>query len=165
MNSKLIFLLTLSLLSLHFDGVAQNLIPNIPYTDSGHDRHVLDIYTPEKTTQSSLPVMFWIHGGGWVVGDKSDVSLKPKALIDRGFIFVSTGYRLLPEVGMGELINDLAKSFAWVHRNITQYGGDPKQIFVGGHSEGAQLAALICIDDRYLKKEGIQFDTLTQGKK
>ncbi len=104
--------------------------------------------------------MFWIHGGGWQVGDKSDVALKPKVLTERGFVFVSTNYRLLPEVKMDELIGDVAASLGWVHKNIAKYGGDPERIFVGGHSAGAQLAALICIDDRYLKKEGVSFNVL-----
>ena len=140
--------------------IAQKLTSDIPYVENGHRRHVLDIYTPIEPAEKSLPVMFWIHGGGWQVGDKRDVALKPKALTARGFIFVSTNYRLLPEVEMGELIGDVAKSLGWVHRNIARYGGDPKRIFVGGHSAGAQLAALICIDDRYLKKEGVSFDVL-----
>ncbi|NLS93835.1 MAG: alpha/beta hydrolase [Planctomycetaceae bacterium] len=104
--------------------------------------------------------MFWIHGGGWQAGDKGDVALKPKVLTERGFVFVSTNYRLLPDVEMDVLIRDVAKSLGWVHRNISKYGGDPKRIFVGGHSAGAQLAALICIDDRYLKEEGVSFDVL-----
>jgi len=86
--------------------------------------------------------------------------MKPKVLTERGFVFVSTNYRLLPKVKMDELIGDIAKSLGWVHKNIAKYGGDPKRIFVGGHSAGAQLAALICIDDRYLKKEGVSFDVL-----
>jgi acetyl esterase/lipase len=86
--------------------------------------------------------------------------LKPKVLTERGFVFVSTNYRLLPEVEMDVLIRDVAKSLGWVHRNIARYGGDPKRIFVGGHSAGAQLAALLCIDDRYLKEEGVSFDVL-----
>ena len=113
-----------------------------------------------KKGAAPLPVMFWIHGGGWQVGDKSDVGLKPKVLTQRGFIFVSTNYRLLPEVTMDDLIRDVAKSLGWVHRNIAKHGGDPKRIFVGGHSAGAQLAALICTDDRYLKEEGVTFDVL-----
>jgi len=128
--------------------------------ENGHNRHVLDIYTPEDPGGKILPVMFWIHGGGWQAGDKSDVALKPKALTERGFVFVSTNYRLLPEVKMDELIGDVARSVGWVHRNVAKYGGDPARIFVGGHSAGAQLAALICIDDRYLKKEGMSFDVL-----
>ncbi len=140
--------------------VAQKLTADIPYVQNGHERHVLDIYTPEKTTDNSLPVMFWIHGGGWQQGDKTDVGLKPQVLTERGFVFVSTNYRLLPDVKMDVLIRDVAKSFGWVHRNIAKYGGDPKRIFVGGHSAGAQLAALICTDDRYLKEEGVSFDVL-----
>ncbi|MCA9072623.1 MAG: alpha/beta hydrolase [Planctomycetaceae bacterium] len=154
------FLFALSFPLLCNCAVAQKRIADIPYLDTGHKRHLLDIYTPEESSEKSLPVMFWIHGGGWQAGNKSDVALKPKALTERGFVFVSTNYRLLPEVEMGELIGDVAKSLAWVHRNIAKYGGDPNRIFVGGHSAGAQLAALICIDDRYLKKEGVSFDVL-----
>lgn len=140
--------------------VAQKRIPDIPYVENGHERHVLDIYTPEEESDESRPVMFWIHGGGWQNGDKSDVALKPKVLADRGFVFVSTNYRLLPDVEMDVLINDVARSLGWVHKNIARYGGDPNRIFVGGHSAGAQLAALICIDDRYLAKEGVSFNAL-----
>ncbi|QDT99991.1 alpha/beta hydrolase [Gimesia aquarii] len=160
MNPKLILAIVFPLLSLNNVALSQKLTSDIPYVANGHNRHVLDIYTPEKPAKKSLPVVFWIHGGGWRVGDKSDVALKPKVLTDRGFVFVSTNYRLLPEVKMEELIGDVAKSLAWVHKNIAKYGGDPNRIFVGGHSAGAQLAALICIDDRYLKKEGVPFDML-----
>ena len=140
--------------------MAQKLTADIPYIENGHERHVLDIYTPEKPADKSLPVMFWIHGGGWQAGDKSRVQLKPKVLIERGMIFVSTNYRLLPDVTMEELTDDIARSLGWVHKNIAKYGGDPNRIFVGGHSAGAQLAALICIDDRYLKNEGVSFEVL-----
>jgi arylformamidase len=61
---------------------------------------------------------------------------------------------------MEDLIGDVAKSLGWVYKNIAKYGGDPQRIFVGGHSAGAQLAALICVDDRYLKKEGVSFHVL-----
>ena len=81
-------------------------------------------------------------------------------LAERGFVFVSTNYRLLPDVEMGVLIRDVAKSLGWVHKNIAEHGGDPTRIFVMGHSAGAQLAALLCIDDRYLKEEGVPFDVL-----
>jgi len=160
MNTKPIFAFILLFLLLCSGASAQKLTSDISYVASGHERHVLDIYTPEEPADKPLPVMFWIHGGGWQVGDKSDVALKPRVLTERGFVFVSTNYRLLPEVKMEELISDVARSLGWVHKNIARYGGDPKRIFVGGHSAGAQLAALICIDDRYLKKEGVSFDVL-----
>jgi len=160
MNCKLIAAFVLPLLLLGKTGRAQKLTSDVPYVENGHQRQVLDIYTPERVVEGSLPVMFWIHGGGWQTGDKSDVALKPRVLTERGFVFVSTNYCLLPDVKMDVLIRDVAKSLGWVHRNIATYGGDPKRVFVGGHSAGAQLAALICIDDRYLKEEGVSFDVL-----
>jgi acetyl esterase/lipase len=137
---------------------AQNLRSDIPYGDPADERQVLDIYAPDGA--KNLPVVFWIHGGGWQTGDKTDVQIKPRVFAERGFVFVSTNYRLLPHVEMDVLIRDVAKSLGWVHKNIAGHGGDPGRIFVMGHSAGAQLAALLCIDDRYLKAEGVPFDVL-----
>ena len=160
MYLRLVAAVVFSFLLLSNGATAQKLTRDIPYVENGHKRHVLDVYTPEHRPGKSLPVMFWIHGGGWQAGDKNDVGLKPNALTERGFVFVSTNYRLLPEVKMDELIGDVAKSLGWVHRNIARYGGDATRIFVGGHSAGAQVAALLCTDDRYLKKEGMSFAVL-----
>jgi len=77
--------------------------------------------------------------------------------VEKGFVFVSTGYRLLPNVEMVEIFHDIAKSMHWVHDHIAEYGGDPNRILVMGHSAGAQLAALICTDERYFKAEGLSF--------
>lgn len=137
---------------------AEYLTSNVRYADSGHERQVLDIYTPDDG--KDLPVVFWVHGGGWQTGDKTSVQIKPRVFVERGFVFVSTNYRLLPDVEMDVLIRDVAKSLGWVHKNIAKYGGDSKRIFVMGHSAGAQLAALLCIDDRYLKAEGVPFEVL-----
>jgi acetyl esterase/lipase len=126
---------------------------DVPYTESTDPRQKLDICAPEGAT--NLPVVFWIHGGGWQTGDRTSVQLKPKAFAEKGFVFVSTGYRLLPNVEMIDIFRDIAKSIHWVHDHIAQYGGDPNRILVMGHSAGAQLAALISIDDRYLKAEGL----------
>jgi arylformamidase len=160
MNFRLVLAFILACLFAGSLAWAQRLTPDIPYIENGHKRHVLDVYTPENSAGKSLPVMFWIHGGGWQAGDKSDVALKPKVLTERGFVFVSANYRLLPEVSMDELMGDAAKALGWVHRNISRYAGDPTRIFVGGHSAGAQVAALICVDDRYLKKEGMSFQVI-----
>jgi acetyl esterase/lipase len=132
---------------------AQEVKSNIRYADSAHQRHVLDIYSPRDA--KNLPVVFWIHGGGWQTGDKTSVQNKPKYFVEKGFVFVSTNYRLLPEVDMETIFRDIAKSIHWVYDHIGDYGGDPQRLFVMGHSAGAQLAALVSIDDRYLKAEGL----------
>jgi arylformamidase len=137
---------------------AQEVKRNIPYADPPKERQVLDVYSPQNA--KDLPVVFWIHGGGWQVGDKTDVQLKPKVFVDKGFVFVSTNYRLWPSVDMATIVRDIAKSIRWVHDHIAEHGGDPQRLFVMGHSAGAQLAALICTDDRYLKTEGVSLAIL-----
>ena len=155
MKTPLILLAALfSLSSLH----AQTMKSDLPYIPNGHARHVLDVYSPEGA--KDLPVVFWIHGGGWQSGDKTSVKAKPAWFNKQGFVFVSINHRLLPEVTMEALTSDVAKAFGWVRKNIAEYGGDPDRILVGGHSSGAQLAALLCTDDRHLKAEGAGFDCL-----
>lgn len=131
---------------------------DIPYASSNDERQKLDIYAPEAA--HDLPVVFWIHGGGWEGGDRKSVQLKPTAFVEHGFVFVSTGYRLLPNVEMVDIFHDIAKSMHWVHDHIAEHGGDPNRILVMGHSAGAQLAALISIDDRYLKAEGLSLNMI-----
>jgi arylformamidase len=132
---------------------AQEVKRDIPYAEPASERQVLDVYSPHNA--KNLPVVFWIHGGGWQTGDKTSVQVKPQFFVDKGFVFVSTNYRLLPSVDMATIVRDIAKSIRWVHEHIAEYGGDPTRLFIMGHSAGAQLAALICIDDRYLAAEGL----------
>lgn len=141
--------------------VEMKITRDIKYAELAHERQVLDVYAPGDVKK--LPVVFWIHGGGWQAGDKSSVQLKPQTFVDRGFVFVSTNYRLLPHVDMDTIIRDIAKSLHWVHDHIADYGGDPTRILVMGHSAGAQLAALISIDDRYLKAEGVSSLAFIRG--
>ncbi len=137
---------------------AQDVKRDIPYVDSADERQVLDVYSPAGA--KNLPVVFWIHGGGWETGDKSKVELKPQFFMDKGFVFVSTNYRLLPKVDMATIVRDIAKSIRWVHDHIAEYAGDPQRLLVMGHSAGAQLAALVSIDDRYLKAEGVSLSII-----
>lgn len=137
---------------------AQEIERNVPYVAQGHARHVLDIYRPAAA--KGAPVVFWIHGGGWQTGDKTSVQQKPKWFTDHGFIFVATNYRLLPEVPMEDLTRDVAKALGWTAAHIAERGGDPKRIVVAGHSAGAQLAALLCTDARYLQAESVPFTSL-----
>jgi len=143
----------LAAFALQSDAQAQDVKRNIPYAEAAHELQVPDIYVPREA--KNLPVVFWIHGGGWQGGDKTGVQIKPQVFVEKGFVFVSTNYRLLPSVDMGTIVRDIAKSIHWVHDHIAAYGGDPRRLFVMGHSAGAQLAALICTDDRYLKAEGL----------
>jgi arylformamidase len=126
---------------------------DIAYAEPRNERHMLDVYAPP--TGSNLPVVVWVHGGGWRAGSKNEVNLKPSAFVERGFVFVAMNYRFVPDVTMDTIVRDVAKSAGWVHENISRYGGDPDQIFLMGHSAGAQLAALLCTDSRYIEAEGV----------
>src|SRR6266498_2252790 len=99
---------------------------DLPYAEPADSRQKIDIYAPEGA--KNLPVVFWIHGGGWQAGDRTNIQVKPQAFVDKRFVFVSTGYRLLPNVDMGTIIRDVAKSVHWVHDHIAEHGGDPKRI-------------------------------------
>lgn len=126
---------------------------DIPYVEQPDPLQKLDVYSPPDA--KGLPVVVWIHGGGWQAGEKESVKQKPQAFVDKGLVFVSVNYRLLPKVQMEDIVRDVTKSVRWVHEHIAEHGGDPKRLLIMGHSAGAQLAALICTDDRYLKAEGL----------
>ena len=136
---------------------ARQTARNLPY-GTAHERQVLDVYAPDGA--KNLPVVFWIHGGGWQTGDKSMVALKPKAFMDAGFVFVSINHRLLPAADMATITRDVARALGWVHKNIAAHGGDPARLLVMGHSSGGQLAALMCTDDRYAKAEGFPLSAI-----
>ena len=126
---------------------------DIHYVPHGATRQDLDVYAPKEG--KNHPVVFWIHGGGWQSGDKSEVDAKPQAFVERGYVFVSTNYRLLPDATIHQMAQDLAKSLRWTYDHAGEYGGDPHTLVVTGHSAGAQLAALLCTDERYLQAEGL----------
>lgn len=143
-------------LSVHAD---PKIRMDVPYAGNDNPRQTLDIYSPENA--KGAPVVFWIHGGGWQAGSKKDVLLKPKAFTEKGFVFVSVNYRLLPEAQtIQNMGGDLAKALRWVCDHANEMGANSNQVFVMGHSAGAQLAALICTDDRYLKAEKLSFEIL-----
>src|SRR5262245_55807887 len=128
---------------------------DIPYAELKHAKQTLDVYAP--LAAKNHPVAIWIHGGGWHSGDKSDVGSKPQAFVDRGFVFISINYRLWPSVTIRQIAEDVAQAIRWTHDHAAKHGGDPKRLFVMGHSAGAQLAALVCTDERYLKAEKLSF--------
>ncbi|TDU72787.1 acetyl esterase/lipase [Prosthecobacter fusiformis] len=134
------------------------LTRDIPYAEPANPRQMLDVYSPLEGEKR--PVVIWIHGGGWQTGDKINIQNKPAAFVEQGFVFVSISHRFVPQVPMENIVRDVAKSVAWVRAHIHEHRGDPDRLFIMGHSSGAQLAALICTDDGYLKAEGVPFPVI-----
>lgn len=122
----------------------------------------LDLYVPEGEAKN-LPVMIMIHGGGWRRGDKANPSIvgaKMHHFVAAGYIYASINYRLSPlEEGAGGLkhpihAHDCARAIAWIHDHVSDYGGDPDQLHLMGHSAGGHLAALMATNGRFLKEAG-----------
>jgi acetyl esterase/lipase len=136
----------------------QQVFRDVAYAEPRNERQMLDVYAPAGA--KNRPIVFWIHGGGWQKGDKTEMNAKPQAFTDKGYVFATTNYRFIPNVTMQQMAGDVAKSIRWVYDHAAEYGGDPQTIFVMGWSAGAQLAALICTDDKYLKAERLAFTNL-----
>ena len=128
---------------------------DVPYAGTTDFRQTLNVYAPATKPAKPAPVIFWIHGGGWQGGEKTNVQLKPKFFTDLGYVFISTNHRYVKAVPMSEIFADLAKSLRWTHEHAAEFGGDPARIVIIGHSSGAQLAAYLAIDERPLKAEGL----------
>src|SRR5436305_8308058 len=95
--------------------------PDLAYADAKNPRQTLDVYAPAEG--KNHPVVVWIHGGGWQAGDKSDVQKKPRAFTDKGFVFVSINYRLLPKVTIRQMAGDVARAVRWAHDHARDYAG------------------------------------------
>jgi acetyl esterase/lipase len=125
---------------------------DIPYVEKdANERQKVDVYSPKGA--KDCPVLFFIHGGAWKAGSRSQFDKIGRTYAKNGVVFVSTGYRLSPKVQHPAHIEDVAKGFAWTVANIDKYGGNKDAIFVSGHSAGGHLCALLATDEDYLKAE------------
>ena len=121
------------------------IIKNISYVDDGVKAHRLDIIKSRFTTRDA-PVLLYIHGGAWVLGDKREQG-KPMMfeLASRGWICVTVNYQLSPKATWPEHIIDVMESIRWVKEHIGEYGGDPSFVAISGGSAGGHLAALAAL--------------------
>jgi acetyl esterase/lipase len=115
---------------------------NIAY---GSDpKQQLDVYMPKQKT-AAAPVFIFLHGGGFREGDRAQYGYVARPFGAHGIVTVVASYRLLPTFKYPDQPNDVHRVVAWVFRNIKSYGGDPRQIYVGGHSAGAILTADVSV--------------------
>jgi len=113
------------------------------------NKHKLDLYLPKD--RRPAPVFIFIHGGAWRSGDRSQYLPLSNRFAREGILTVVPSYRLAPRNPHPAQIQDVAAAFAWTMRQISEYGGDTNRIYVGGHSAGGHLAALLTLDEGYLK--------------
>lgn len=120
-------------------------ISDLRYKESGHARHILDIYR-HKERPSRCPVLVQIHGGAWVVGSKEHQGLPLIfRMASQGWVCVSLNYRLCPAATFPDPIEDIHHALTWVREHIDMYGGDPDTIVLTGNSAGGHLASLCAL--------------------
>ena len=131
-------------------------LKDIPYLKDATPLQKLDLYLPDKG-EAPHPVVIAIHGGGWAIGDKKNHSfVQPKTrwFNEHGYIVASVNYRLSPAVRHPAHIEDVCSAIAWIQQHIARHGGDPRRIYLLGHSAGAHLAALAAVDQKRLREAG-----------
>jgi acetyl esterase/lipase len=117
-------------------------------------RHQLDIYAPKDHVKPS-PVVVFFYGGNWNSGNRADYAFVGHALATRGIVAVVADYRLYPQVRYPGFLEDAALATAWAARNVQRFGGDPRRLFVMGHSAGAYNAAMVALDRRWLAAQDL----------
>ena len=113
-------------------------------------KNSLDIYLPKDA--KDFPIVFFVHGGGWTIGDKWPYFTLGHLLAKNGIGAVIVNYRLSPAVKHPTHVKDVAKALDWTFRNAEKFGARPDRIFLAGHSAGAHLISLLATDESYLKE-------------
>jgi acetyl esterase/lipase len=108
-------------------------------------KNLLDLYAPRRA-DGPLPVLVFVHGGGWDSGDRREYSFAGRALAALGFLVAIADYRVFPEVEFPAFVEDLATAANWLIANAAGYGGDPQRLFLMGHSAGAYNAVIFALD-------------------
>jgi acetyl esterase/lipase len=129
-------------------------------SDYEKERCKLDLYLPKN--KKDFPVVVWFHGGGLTGGQKAggDTPKVIQSWVKEGIAVASVNYRLSPKVKFPAYIEDGAAAVAWVQKNIAARGGDPKRVFIGGHSAGAYLSMMLGLDAKYLKAVGVETSSI-----
>ena len=124
---------------------------DIPYGAGA--RRTLDIYVPDNV-QAKAPVVLFFYGGSWQTGAKGDYKAFGQAMAIKGFIAVVADYRVYPETKYPGFVEDGASALAFVQKNIAAHGGDPKRIYLAGHSAGAYIAVMLAANRQFAKDAG-----------
>lgn len=136
------------------DAPAQNAVPKRPalppgfvaeydvkYVPDGDEAQSLDIYFPENRAEKPLPLLIWIHGGGWSGGSKAEMPFLKQ--LERGYVTASIEYRFSQKAKFPAQIQDCQAAIRWLRANADKYSIDPERIGVSGASAGGHLSALV----------------------
>lgn len=163
MNKALLTLLLLFSYSINWSQKKDySQINNIPYYNESKiksdtyikERAVLDLYYPKNT--KDFPTLIWFHGGGLTGGNKEIL----EGFKEKGFAIIAVNYRLSPKVKVENCIEDAAAAVAWTFKNIANYGGNNRLLFVSGHSAGGYLSMMIGLEKKWLQAHQIDANAI-----
>ena len=157
-------------LSLNLHAQETREILNLPYSDATEDTlRQLNLVLPDINI-ADAPLLLWIGGGAWAKVDRHQEMNIAHRLAESGIAVASVGHRLSPALISEPIrkegvehpahIQDIAQSFRWLYDHGTEYGYQTDQIFVGGFSSGAQLSALLALDQQYLSAQGLELGSI-----
>lgn len=122
----------------------------------------LEMFLPAdaEAAKGPLPIVVFIHGGGWRSGDPHDYRFMARALAPQGYAVVLAGYRLYPKTRYPGMLEDGAAALRWVADHAAKLGGDPQRVVLMGHSAGAYNAVMLGLDQRWLAAQGLSANAL-----
>lgn len=130
---------------------------DIAYGPSEDER--LDIF---PAAQKGAPVVVYYHGGAWTRWHKDNNSYQAPAFVDAGVTFVSVNFGLVPHVDLDELMRQCRAAVQWVYHHAAEFGADPEQLYVAGHSSGGHEVGLLAVTD-WARDWGLPADVIKGG--
>ncbi|MEG3191118.1 alpha/beta hydrolase [Lysobacter sp. D1-1-M9] len=116
----------------------------------------LDVYRPQRAGAGTSPVVVFFYGGNWQRGERGQYRFVARRLARNGVLAIVADYRTWPDAEFPGFMDDAARAVAWAREHAQEYGGEPRQLFIAGHSAGAQIAGLLGSDGRYLDRHGLE---------
>lgn len=119
-----------------------NALRDVSYVTNGHEKQKLDLYIPEDA-KKPMPLLIWIHGGGWQSGSKDGCPFLRQGYLEKGYAVASLDYRLTGDAPFPAQIEDCKAAIRWLRAYAGEYGLNPDAFGVGGSSAGGHLVALV----------------------
>lgn len=141
----------ISLLNLTVPRSGYHLVRDLAYGPDPRQR--LDFYVPDAGS-TKMPIMLFFYGGSWQTGTKETYLALGQAFASKNIIVAVADYRLYPQIRYPTFLEDSARAFAYVRDHVMRYGGDPRRLFLAGHSAGAYNAVMLAADESYLRDAG-----------
>lgn len=136
---------------------------NVPYLGTGARAHVLDVVRPRSHAGEPLPIVLYLHGGGFRILSKDTHWMMAGAFGAHGFLVFNANYRLSGEAPYPAAVEDAGAALAWVLDHAEQYGGDPSRVVLAGESAGANLACALAVASCFEREEPIARDLAARG--